>query len=60
MWIKEKLVMNWQQMSIDPNDPQKLLKAKDMREVFEAAMVTLLHADDKLHATTVLERQQMA
>ncbi len=56
-----RMVMHWQRMSIDPNDPQKLMKAKDMTEayaiydwlfVFEVMMVTHLHADDKLNATT--------
>ncbi len=62
--------MKWQRVEAkDPNDPESILKADNIEEayqiydwlfVFEAAMVTHLHADCTINATAVLEHQLMA
>jgi hypothetical protein len=65
-----QMIMKWQCVEAkDPNDPESILKADNIEEayqlydwlfVFEAAMVTHLHADCTVNATAVLERQEMA
>jgi hypothetical protein len=62
------MVMKWQHTDPkDPNDPESTLKADNIDEayqlydllfVFEAAMLTHLHADCTVNATTILERQE--
>ena len=65
-----RMIMKWQRVETkDPDDPESILKADNIEEaywkydwlfVFEAAMVTHLHADCSVDATAVLERQEMA
>jgi hypothetical protein len=65
-----RMVMKWQRTDTkDPYDPESALKANNINEayqkydwlfVFEAAMVTHLHADCTVDTTAVLERQEMA
>ncbi len=65
-----RMVMKWTHSEIkDPADPESALKADNINEayekydwlfVFEAAMVTHLHADCTVDDTTILERQEKA
>jgi len=62
--------MKWVQSKMkDPTDPESILKANTIEEayqkydwlfIFEAAMVTHLHADCTVDDTTILERQEKA
>ncbi len=64
------MVMKWTRTEAkDPLDPESALKADDIKEayekygwlfIFEAAMVTHLHSDCTVDATTILERQEKA
>jgi hypothetical protein len=64
------MVMKWSHSKIkDPTDPESALKADKIKEayekhdwlyVFEAAMVTHLHADCTVDNTTILEHQEKA
>jgi hypothetical protein len=66
----QRMVQNWKRMEAkDPYDPQSVLMADNMEEayqkydwlfVFEAAMVTHLHADSSVDGTAILERQELA
>jgi hypothetical protein len=65
-----RMVMKWARMEAkDPKDPESALKADTIEEahekydwlfIFEAAMVTHLHADCTVDETTLLERQEKA
>jgi 2,3-bisphosphoglycerate-independent phosphoglycerate mutase len=62
------MVMKWvRNEKKDENDPESALKADNIEEayekydwlfVFEAAMVTHMHADCNVDKTTILERQE--
>ena len=63
-----RMVMKWvRNEKKDENDPESALKADNIEEayekydwlfVFEAAMVTHMHADCNVDKTTILERQE--
>jgi len=65
-----RMMMKWTRSEIkDPTDPESALKADNNKEayakydwlyVFEAAMVTHLHADHTVDDTTILEHQEKA
>jgi hypothetical protein len=65
-----RMIMKWKRTEAkDPNDPLSALMANTIEEayqiydwlfVFEAAMVTHLHADCTVDATAILELQDMA
>ena len=65
-----RMVMKWSRTEAkDPKDPESALKADTIEEayekydwlfIFEAAMVTHLHADCTVDETTILERQEKA
>jgi hypothetical protein len=65
-----RMVMKWSRTEPkDPSDPESAMMADNIDEayqiydwlfVFEAAMVTHLHADCTVDATTILERQEKA
>lgn len=65
-----RMVMKWLRTEAkDPKDPESALKADTIEEayekydwlfIFEAAMVTHLHADCTVDETTILERQEKA
>jgi len=63
-----RMVMKWvRNEKKDENDPESAMKADNIEEayekydwlfVFEAAMVTHMHADCNVDETTILERQE--
>ncbi len=63
-----RMAMKWNRTETkDPNDPESASMADNMEDeyekydwlfVFEAAMVTHLHVDCTVDATTILERQE--
>ena len=65
-----RMVQNWKRTEKkDPTDPRSVLIADNIDEaykkydwlfVFEAAMVTHLHADSSVDGTAALERQELA
>jgi hypothetical protein len=65
-----RMIQNWKQTEPkDPADPQSDLMADNMDDayqkydwlfVFEAAMVTHLHADSLVDGTAILEHQELA
>jgi hypothetical protein len=65
-----RMIMKWKRTDPkDPNDPMSALMADTIEEayqmydwlfIFEAAMVTHLHADCTVEATAILERQEKA
>jgi 8-oxo-dGTP pyrophosphatase MutT (NUDIX family) len=65
-----RMAMKWNRTETkDPNDPESASMADNMEDeyekydwlfVFEAAMVTHLHVDCTVDATTILERQEKA
>jgi hypothetical protein len=65
-----RMIQNWKRTELkDPSDPQSALMADNIEEayqkydwlfVFEAAMVTHLHADSSVDCTAILERQELA